>query len=207
MEMSLLDLANRGGWLMYVLFALSIASFVIFIERYMKIIKIKKMDDRALAEINSLIKHNQIEQAIKVAEAGNNHFSEIFKKSFPFIRTDKSLALDSLEQGGVKVVRDLEKHITTLATISNVGPLVGFLGTVTGMIQVFIKLQQAKAGVDIQLLAGGIWEALLTTVGGLVVGIISMLFYNYLVSKIEQIASDIEDKSNEVILHIKGLEL
>jgi biopolymer transport protein ExbB len=207
MELTLLDLVSRGGWLMYVLYALSIASFIIFFERYFKVRKIKQIDDKAFAEINMLIKSKQLDQAIRLAESGNNHFSEILKKSIPYIKTDKSLAMEAIEQGGTKVVRNLEKNITTIATISNVAPLVGFLGTVTGMIQVFIKLQQAKAGVDIQLLAGGIWEALLTTVGGLIVGIISLLFYNYLVSKIEQIAADLEDKSNEIIFHIKGLDL
>ena len=73
------------------------------------------------------------------------------------------------------------------------------------MIKVFIKLQQAQAGVDIQLLAGGIWEAMLTTVGGLIVGIISLLFYNYLINRIEHTANEIETSCNEIILQIKGI--
>ncbi len=204
MELSLLEMTLKGGWLMIVLFVLSILAFVIFFERYFKIMKIKKVDDKIFSEVKTLIKKRQFEQAIKLSELNDHHIYKILNKGFEFIKSDKQLAKDAIEQGASGLIRDLEKHTSSLATISSVAPLIGFLGTVTGMIQVFIRLQQAQAGVDIQLLAGGIWEALLTTVGGLVVGIISLLFYNYLIARIEYIAGEVEEKCNEVIMEIKG---
>jgi len=205
MNLSLLEIASKGGILMIVLFILSVVSFIIFFERYFKLLKIKKIDDKTFNEINNLIKNNQIDQAIKVAELSKTHLSPVLHKGFQFIKKDILLAQESIEQGATNIIRDLEKHTSSLATISSVGPLIGFLGTVTGMIKVFIKLQQAQAGVDIQLLAGGIWEAMLTTVGGLVVGIISILFYNFLINRIEHIANEIETSCNEIILQIKGI--
>ncbi|HPM02913.1 MAG TPA: MotA/TolQ/ExbB proton channel family protein [Candidatus Cloacimonadota bacterium] len=205
MNLSLLEIASKGGWLMIVLFILSLISFIIFFERYFKLIKVKKIDDKTFQEINSLIKHNQIDQALKIAELNKSHLAPVFHKGLQFIKQDRVLAQESIEQGANKIIRDLEKNTGSLATISSVGPLIGFLGTVTGMIKVFIKLQQAQAGVDIQLLAGGIWEAMLTTVGGLIVGIISLLFYNYLISRIELTANEIESSCNDIILQIKGL--
>ncbi|MCD4796221.1 MAG: MotA/TolQ/ExbB proton channel family protein, partial [Candidatus Cloacimonetes bacterium] len=104
-----------------------------------------------------------------------------------------------------KEVYRLEKNLGVLATFAAVAPLIGFLGTVTGMVKVFMRIGETGGGVDISLLANGIWEALVTTIGGLTVGIISILFYNYLVGKVEDIAQELEEKTNEFIFNIRGI--
>ncbi|MCB5250977.1 MAG: MotA/TolQ/ExbB proton channel family protein [Candidatus Cloacimonadales bacterium] len=204
--MSLFDVATKGGGLMLVLLILSIISFIIFFERYFKLIRLKRIDKKTFEEIRALVSENKVDQAIKITEINTSYLSAVLNKGFQYIKNDKNLAQEAIENEAIKVVRDLEKRTNSLSTISSVAPLIGFLGTVTGMIKVFIKLEQAQAGVDIQLLAGGIWEAMLTTVGGLVVGIISLLFYNFLIGKIESTANDLESDCNQIILQIKGID-
>ncbi len=204
MTLSILDLIQKGGILMYVLVGLSIVSLSLFIERLFKILKTKRIDDKIFNEIAELIKNNQLDQAVKLSSLQQSPVKNMIEKGLQALPLGFDVAKEMVENSASNIVRDLEKHLTTISTISNVAPLVGFLGTVTGMVRVFIRLQNAQAGVDVQLLAGGIWEALLTTVGGLVVGIMSMLFYNYLVNRIENITLHLEDKGNDLILKFRG---
>ena len=105
----------------------------------------------------------------------------------------------TISAGTQKELHLMEKGLGTLSTIAAVGPLFGFMGTVLGMIKVFMKIQQTAGGVDISLLAGGIWEALITTVAGLVVGILALSFYNQLIDKIDYEAVDLQEKANQIV--------
>ena len=100
----------------------------------------------------------------------------------------------------------LEKNLSIIKTMVVLCPLMGLLGTVTGMVKVFMKIGGTGGGVDISLLANGIWEALITTIGGLTVGIIMILFYNYLVGKVEDFAQQLEENSNEFIFSIRRIK-
>jgi len=112
---------------------------------------------------------------------------------------DIDLIQESMESIGNRELHNLEKGMDWLSTLSAIAPLVGFLGTVIGMVQVFMNIQgQGQNTVDINTLAGGIWVALLTTVGGLVVGIPAIIFYNNLVQKLEDLAKDMQ---HEVVEH------
>ncbi|HOE91138.1 MAG TPA: MotA/TolQ/ExbB proton channel family protein [Candidatus Cloacimonadota bacterium] len=205
MSLSLLEIASKGGILMLVLLILSIISFIIFFERYFKLLRHKRVDDKTLAEVSKMIREHKVDEAKKVVQLSKSYLSTVLTNGLQYLNQDTSQAQEAIEIEATKLVREFEKRTNSLATISSVAPLIGFLGTVTGMIKVFIKLQQAQAGVDIQLLAGGIWEAMLTTVGGLIVGIISLLFYNYIISRIEYTANQVESDCNHIILQIKGL--
>jgi biopolymer transport protein ExbB len=100
----------------------------------------------------------------------------------------------------------LEKGMGWLSTFAAVAPLIGFLGTVMGMVRVFMNIQgQNQSGIDISILAGGIWEALLTTVGGLIVGIIAIIFYNDLVQHLENMAKEMQDHTVSHMIRIKTM--
>ena len=202
MSLSLLEIASKGGILMLVLLILSIISFIIFFERYFKLLRHKRVDDKTLAEVSKMIREHKVDEAKKVVQLSKSYLSTVLTNGLQYLNQDTSQAQEAIEIEATKLVREFEKRTNSLATISSVAPLIGFLGTVTGMIKVFIKLQQAQAGVDIQLLAGGIWEAMLTTVGGLIVGIISLLFYNYIISRIEYTANQVESDCNHIILQM-----
>jgi biopolymer transport protein ExbB len=106
---------------------------------------------------------------------------------------DMELIQESMEAIGNRELHNLEKGMDWLSSLSAIAPLVGFLGTVIGMVQVFMNIQgQGQSTVDINMLAGGIWVALLTTVGGLIVGIPAIIFYNNLVQKLEDLAKDMQ---------------
>ena len=106
---------------------------------------------------------------------------------------------EAIESAGKQEINKLEKGLSVLATISGVAPLLGFLGTVTGMISAFMRIEDLQGAANPSDLAGGIWEALLTTAFGLGVGIIAYTFYNYLVSSISKLVLDMEVISNDVV--------
>jgi biopolymer transport protein ExbB len=106
---------------------------------------------------------------------------------------------DSIESAGRAEIYQLEKGYGTLATIAGVAPLTGFLGTVTGMIRAFMRIQELGGNVNATVLAGGIWEALITTAAGLVVGILTLLAYNYLVSKVQRFVFQLEVSSSNLL--------
>ena len=118
---------------------------------------------------------------------------------------DLDLINQSMEAAAAVELSKLERGLTWLSTFSAIGPLIGFLGTVIGMVRVFMNIEShSGGGVDISLLAGGIWEAMLTTIGGLVVGIITIIFYNDLVQKLEVLVQEMQDAGNQMIARFKG---
>jgi biopolymer transport protein ExbB len=122
-------------------------------------------------------------------------------------RTDNlELINQSMESTANLQLHELERGMGWLSTFSAIAPLIGFLGTVIGMVRVFMNIQgQSQSGVDISMLAGGIWEALLTTIGGLVVGIVTIIFYNDLVQNLENIVKDMQDTAVEYIIKFEAL--
>ncbi|CAO80863.1 MotA/TolQ/ExbB proton channel family protein (fragment) [Candidatus Cloacimonas acidaminovorans str. Evry] len=120
---------------------------------------------------------------------------------------DLDLINQSMEATANLELHRLEKGLGWLSTFAAIAPLIGFLGTVIGMVNVFMKIQAAsQSGVDISMLAGGIWVALLTTVGGLIVGIATIIFYNDLVQKLENIVKDMQENAVEYIIKYKKLK-
>jgi biopolymer transport protein ExbB len=118
----------------------------------------------------------------------------------PLHELETIMELEANKQGS-----RIQKNLGALSSFAAVAPLIGFLGTVTGMVKVFMKIGETGGGVDIALLANGIWEALLTTIGGLTVGIVSILFYNYLVGRTEKIAADLEEGLGKLMINIRRL--
>jgi len=194
----------KGGWLMLVLFVISIISVAIIIERVIKIRKATVPNDGLLKSVQGLLKENKLEEAKNICEgAPESPLATVLAKgieAFPVGIDEAEKVMASTAKGEL---HKLEKNLGTLASFAAIAPLIGFLGTVTGMVKVFMNIGQMGGGVDISYLADGIWEALLTTVGGLVVGIITTLFYNYLVGKLEVYARELEENANQFLLDVR----
>jgi len=204
--MNLVEFVAKGGFLMIFLFIISVIAVALFIERYLTIKKSSKFEEKTFIEVLRMIDQQQPTEAGKICKLSETTICKVLEQGLSYADTDVNLAQETIEQSSNQFVSSLEKNLSTISTFAAVAPLIGFLGTVTGMIKVFFQLQQSESGVDIQVLAGGIWEALITTVGGLIVGIVCIVFHNYLVSKIESIAFLVNEKTSQVIVHLRRFQ-
>ena len=199
MEFSLIEMAVKGGWLMLVLLILSIMAIYIFGNKWWMIRKAGKIDKNFMKDIHDLIYEGKIKSAMALCQKYDSPVARLVEKGVERIGrplTDIQTAVENM--GNVEVAR-LEKGLPMLATIAGGAPMIGFLGTVTGMIQAFFRMSTAGNNIDITLLSGGIYEAMVTTVGGLFVGIIAYFGYNYLTSQISNLVFKMESTTIEFI--------
>jgi Biopolymer transport proteins len=196
-QMNILDLATKGGWIMIVLLVLSLVAIFIFIQRFMIIRRAKRNDEGFMNRIKDYIHDGKIDSAINLCRKSRNPSARMIEKGISRLGRPMNDVLVAIENVGNMEVSKLEKGFPIIATIAAIAPMVGFLGTVTGMIRSFFEMANAGTNVDITLLSGGIYEALVTTVGGLVVGIIALFGYNYLVSQVDTVVNNLEAKTME----------
>jgi biopolymer transport protein ExbB len=204
LRISLMDLVMKGGWIMAVLGLMSVVSVYIFVERYLVISKNSREDKNFMNMIRDNIHDGKIDTAKDLCKREDTPIARMIDKGLSRIGkplTDIDAAIENV--GNLEVSR-LEKNTAALATIASTAPMLGFLGTVIGMIIAFYDMSMAGNNIDIQLLSGGIYQAMITTVGGLIVGIIAYVLYNVLVAKIEKLvfllgarASEFMDVLNE----------
>ena len=199
MDFSLIEMAVKGGWLMLVLLILSIMAIYIFGNKWWMIRKAGKIDKNFMKDIHDLIYEGKIKSAMALCQKYDSPVARLVEKGVERIGrplTDIQTAVENM--GNVEVAR-LEKGLPMLATIAGGAPMIGFLGTVTGMIRAFFEMANAGNNIDITLLSGGIYEAVVTTVGGLFVGIIAYFGYNYLTSQISNLVFKMESTTIEFI--------
>ena len=197
--LSYLDLATKGGWLMIVLLVLSIIAIYIFGSKWWMISKASKVNKNFIKNIRGLIHDGKTKSAIELCRKYDNPTARLIEKGIERIGRpleDIQAAVENM--GNVEIAR-LEKGLPMLATIAGGAPMIGFLGTVTGMITAFFEMANAGNNIDITLLSGGIYEAMVTTVGGLFVGIIAYFGYNYLSSQISNLVFKMESTTIEFI--------
>ena len=195
---SLWELAKAGGpYIMIPLLLLSFLALYIFIERMIVINRASKEDKSFMDRIRDYILEGKIESATKLCQQTDTPSARMIEKGISRLGKPMNDVLVAIENVGNLETNKLEKGFTMLATISGGAPMIGFLGTVTGMIRAFMDMANAGNSVDITVLAGGIYEAMVTTVAGLVVGIIAYFAYNYLVSKLDDVVQKMELKSIE----------
>ena len=201
--LSVVDLITSGGiggnLVMGALGILSIFAIYILIERYSTIKKASHKDETFLKSIQNFVEAKDIEAAKTLCRNTDSPISRMIEKGVNRINkpmTDISAAIEN--QGKLEVFK-METNLANLATISGAAPMIGFLGTVIGMIVAFHEMASAGGNIDVEMLSKGIYTAMTTTVAGLVVGIIAFISYNYLVSKVDKVVFMLEAKTTEFL--------
>lgn len=195
--LSFWQMALNGGWLMIPLAILSMMAIYIFVERYIVIRKASKDAPYFMDRIREYLVDGKKDAAIKVCKQTRAPYAAMIEKGIMRIGRPAADIQSAIENVGNLQVAQMEKGFTMLATISSGAPMIGFLGTVTGMIRAFYDMASAGNNADITLLSSGIYQALTTTVAGLIVGIIAMFAYNYLVGKLDKVVNEMEAKTLE----------
>ena len=191
------DLAIKGGWLMIPIALFLFIAIAILIERIFVIKSAGKEDSTFMNRIKDYIHEGKIDSAINLCRLTNTPISRMIEKGISRLGRPMNDILIAIENVGNIEIAKLEKGFPWVATAAAAAPMLGFLGTVTGMVRAFFSMANAGANVDITLLSSGIYEALVTTVAGLIVGIIALLAYNYLVAQVNGAVNKMETRSME----------
>lgn len=196
-DLSVWNLTMAGGWLMLPLALLAVVSVYIFFERFFAINAATRDAADFMNKIKSLIKRGDIDSALQVCRDAGTPAARMIEKGVSRIGRPMNDVLVAIENVGNMEIARLEKGFTWLATTAAGAPMIGFLGTVTGMVQAFFQLASAGAQSNVTILASGIYQALVTTVGGLIVGILALFAYNFLTSRVNKVMNKLEGKTME----------
>ena len=196
-EINVIDLAFKGGWIMVVLLLLSLMAIYIFVQRLIIIRRAGKEDETFMNRIKDYIHEGKVDSALNFCRSTNTPSARMIEKGITRLGRPMNDVLVAIENVGNLEIAKLEKGFPLIATTAAGAPMLGFLGTVTGMVRAFFDMANAGTNVDVSLLSGGIYEALVTTVGGLVVGIITLFAYNYLVSQVDNVVNKMEARTME----------
>ena len=205
-QITVMELLFKGGFMMIPMLVLFVITIYILIEKILIINRESKSPKGFTDEIISRVKNDDINGAILVCNDTNNPVSRMILKGLNKLNTSLKNIESSIENVGKIEIYNLEKNLSLLATISGAAPMIGFLGTVTGMIQAFISIAEEEGAVSPKLLSSGIYEAMLTTAAGLFVGIVAYLSYNYLVSRVEKLIHKMEYTTIEFIETLQNKE-
>jgi biopolymer transport protein ExbB len=192
MKLTLLDLAIKGGWVMIPIILLSFVAAYIFIERYYVIRNATKEDMNFMNRIKDYIHDGKIDAAMALCKSTDSPSARMVEKGISRLGRPLQDISTAIENVGKLEISKLEKGFPTLATITGAEPMLGFLGTVIGMVQSFYAMSQAGNNIEVSLLSDGIYTALITTVAGLIVGIIGYFAYNTLVVRVEKVVFNLE---------------
>lgn len=196
-SLSFWELCVKGGFIMIPLALLLIVSIYVFIERWLAIRRADKDDNTFMIRIKDYILDGDPESAQTLCDRTNTPYSRLIAKGISRLGRPMNDVLVTIENTGNIEVANLGKRLPWLATTAAGAPMLGFLGTVWGMVQAFYNLAKAGTSANIDVLAGGIYQALVTTVAGLVVGIVALFAYNYLVARINGVMNSLESKTME----------
>ncbi len=197
--MSLLQILMKGGVVMILIYLLSIGALFILIERLITLRKLRINTRSFVLQIRNLLLRNQVEEALHLCRQTGGPIAKLTQTGIQNAHRPRMEIKDAIESTGRAEIYHLEKYLGTLATIASIAPMVGFFGTVTGMIRAFMAIQARGGNVDATVLAGGIWEALVTTAAGLVVGILALIFYNLIQGKVEHFVFEMEETTTELL--------
>lgn len=196
-EMSLWELCLEGGWIMIPLAVLLVISVYVFIERAVVIGKAAREDGTFMQRIRDYIHEGEIESAFNLCKKNNSPYSRLIAKGISRIGRPVNDILAAVENTGNIEIASLSKGLPWLATTAAGAPMLGFLGTVIGMVEAFYAIAAEGNSANIATFSSGIYTALVTTVAGLVVGVVALFGYNYLVARINSVMNLLESKSME----------
>jgi biopolymer transport protein ExbB len=197
--MKLIDMFLKGGLVMWPILACSIIGLAIAVEKFIVIRKSKINVPAFSIKIRGILKKKDVASAMGYCMEEKSPISNIIRRGLKKIKFGRKRVLEAIEVAGKQEISKLEKGLSTLATVAGAAPMLGFLGTVTGMIAAFMKIQELQGSASPADLASGIWEALLTTAFGLFVGIPALALYNYFVSIINKIVLDMERVATDIL--------
>jgi biopolymer transport protein ExbB len=197
--MELFSIFLKGGIIMWFILACSIIGLTVIIDRYIVIRKAKINVPAFMVRIRGMLKKKDISGAISYCMEEKSPVANIIRKGLTKYKLGHERVKEAIENAGRQEISKLEKGLAVLASISGIAPLLGFLGTVTGMITAFMTIEDLAGSANPADLAGGIWEALLTTAFGLMVGIPALAFYNYFIGAVKKLVGDMETVANDVV--------
>jgi biopolymer transport protein ExbB len=196
-EMSLWDLCLKGGPIMIIIGLLSLVCIYIFVERAIVVHRANREDDTFMKRIRDYIHEGEIESAFNLCKKNGSPYARLIAKGISRIGRPVNDILSAVENAGNIEIANLSKGLPWLATTAAGAPMLGFLGTVIGMVQAFYSIASEGNSANIATFSEGIYTALVTTVAGLVVGVIALFAYNYLVARINSVMNQLESKSME----------
>lgn len=198
-SMNVLDLAVKGGWTMIPTGIMSLIAVYLIIERLIAISKARREDANFMNNIKDFIHNGKIDAAVALCRSTQTPISRMLEKGIGRIGHSLEDINRAVENRAKLELYGLERNLSILATIAGAAPLMGLIGTVTGMVRTFFGIASSGRGVEIATLAGGVYEAMIATVAGLIVGIIAYIGYNLLVSRVEKVVYKMELRSVEFI--------
>lgn len=198
-RITLWNMALNGGWIMLVLLLMLALAIYIAVERYLALRQAIKEDDddQFMNNIREYIHKGDVDGARALSKQTNSPLSRMVDKGLSRLGRPLSDIQAAIENEGKLEVARLEKRVSLVATVASLGPMIGFLGTVTGMVTCFQDMSHAGNNIEIATLATGMYQAMVTTIGGLIVGIICYFLYNILVTRINKVVLDIEVRASE----------
>jgi biopolymer transport protein ExbB len=203
--MNFFEIFLKGGYVMWLILACSVLGLSVVIDRFLVLRKAKINVPAFMVKLRGLIKKKDINRAVSVCMEEKSPIANIVRRGLKKYRYGHDRVKDAIENAGKQEISVLEKGLSILATVAAIAPLLGFLGTVTGMITAFMTIEDLAGSANPSDLAGGIWEALITTAFGLIVGIFALAFYNYFLNSVKRLVSDMETVANDVVDTIQDL--
>ena len=198
-EMNYWEMATKGGWIMVPLILLFLLSVYITVERIVTIRSASKEDPTFMNRIKEYILEGKVDSAMKLCQQTNSPSARMIEKGVSRLGRPMQDMMVAIENVGNLEISKLEKGLSLLATVAGGAPMIGFFGTVTGMVKAFFDMANSGNDVNMTVLSAGIYQAMITTVGGLAVGIVAYFFYNYLVSRVDSVIRKMEARTMEFL--------
>ena len=202
--LNLFGVVAKGGWLSVPIILCSILMIAVVVERFLALRGARTNVHGLMMRIRAALSDQDVDRALRACEETQGSVAAMFSAGLSRAGEGRGATDEAMENVGTAQIFGLERHLGVLGTISGVAPLLGFLGTVTGMIKAFMKIQSLAGNVNAEVLAGGIWEAMVTTALGLSVGIPALIFYNYFVGRIQQIRFEMEASAANLLNILYG---
>jgi len=203
--MNFFEIFLKGGAVMWLILACSVLGLSVVIDRFLVLRKAKINVPAFMVRLRGLIKKKDINRAVSICMEEKSPIANIVRRGLKKYKYGHDRVKDAIENAGKQEIIKLESGLSILATVAGIAPLLGFLGTVTGMITAFMTIEDLAGSANPSDLAGGIWEALITTAFGLIVGIFALAFYNFFLSKVKRLVGDMETVANDVVDTIQDI--
>ncbi len=205
--MSIISILSKGGLLMVLIAICSFIGAGIIVERWLTLRRARVNTGTLMNRVRQSLRGGEVGRALDICDETPGPVARMLKEGVLRAGASRELIRETVESAGKSELYKLERGLDSLATIAGVAPLLGFLGTVTGMIRAFMDIQALGGQVNANVLAGGIWAALVTTAAGLTVGIPALIFYNWLVGKVRHFVFEMERSSMELLDLLGGKEV